>query len=100
MLTLLHGSLEPLIYGLIIFLGIFSIWYKLTHGKWLAAAIEISVFVLVFKLHGGTMNGGFAALAQKAIMTANTDEKTLRKYVLVGVMGIKMLWRDFELAAR
>jgi hypothetical protein len=33
-------------------------------------------------------------------MTANTDEKTLRKYVLVGVMGIKMLWRDFELAAR
>jgi hypothetical protein len=61
MLTLLHGSLEPLIYGLIIFLGIFSIWYKLTHGKWLAAAIEISVFVLVFKLHGGTMNGGFAA---------------------------------------
>ena len=61
MLTLFHGSLEPLIYGLIIFLGIFSIWYKLTHGKWLAAAIEISVFILVFKLHGGTMNGGFAA---------------------------------------
>ena len=61
MLTLFHGSLEPLIYGLIIFLGIFSIWHKLTRGKWLAAVIEISVFILVFKLHGGTMNGGFAA---------------------------------------
>ena len=61
MLTLLHGSLEPLVYGLIIFLGLYSMWYKFTHHKWLALVIEISVFVLVFKLHSGTMVGGFAA---------------------------------------
>ena len=59
--ALLHGSFEPLIYGVIIFLGIASIWWKITHRRWLAAAIEITVFIIVFRLHGGTMNGGFAA---------------------------------------
>ena len=61
MLTLLHGSFEPLIYGVIIFLGLWSMVHKATHGKYLAFVIEVSVFILVFKLHGGTMNGGFAA---------------------------------------
>ena len=61
MLTLLHGSLEPLVYGLIIFLGLYSMWYKLSRGKLFAFAIEVFVLVLVFRLHGGTMNGGFAA---------------------------------------
>ena len=61
MLTLLHGSLEPIIYGLIIFLGLYSMWFKLSRGKLFAFAIEVFVFVLVFRLHGGTMNGGFAA---------------------------------------
>ena len=59
--ALLHGSFEPLIYGVIIFLGIASIWWKITHRRWLAAALEITVFIIVFRLHGGTMNGGFAA---------------------------------------
>lgn len=59
--TLFHSSLEPLLYGFVIFLGIASMWWKLTHGRFLAALIEISVFILVFKLHGGTMTGGFAA---------------------------------------
>ena len=59
--SLFHGSFEPLIYGVIIFLGIASIWWKITHRRWLAAALEITVFIIVFRLHGGTMNGGFAA---------------------------------------
>lgn len=60
-IALMHGSFEPLIYGVIIFLGIASIWWKITHRHWLAAALEITVFIIVFRLHGGTMNGGFAA---------------------------------------
>lgn len=60
-LTLLHGSMEPLIYGAIIFLGIFSMVWKLRKGAFLPFFMEASVFWLVFKLHGGTMNGGFAA---------------------------------------
>lgn len=61
MLTLLHGSFEPIIYGVVIFLGLYSMWYKLTRGKLLAFVAEVFVFILVFKLHGGTMAGGFAA---------------------------------------
>lgn len=56
-----HVDLTPLVYGLVIFCGIFSMWWKLTHGKWLTFAVEAGVFALVFKLHGGTMAGGFAA---------------------------------------
>lgn len=58
---LAHLDFMPLFYGVIIFLGIYSMYWKLTHGRVMAALIELGVFVLVFKLHGGTMAGGFAA---------------------------------------
>lgn len=56
-----HFDLGPLIYGVVIFLGLYSMWWKFTHFRWIALVTEVSVFVLVFKLHGGTMAGGFAA---------------------------------------
>lgn len=56
-----HFDLTPLLYGGVIFAGIYSMWWKLTHYRWLAFIFEVSVFVLVFRLHGGTMAGGFAA---------------------------------------
>lgn len=60
-LTLLHGSFEPLIYGLVIFLGIMSMAYKLKTMQLLAFFSEVFVFWLVFTLHGHSMTGGFAA---------------------------------------
>lgn len=56
-----HLDVMPLIYGLIIFLGIWSMWSKLVNGHFVAFVIEVGVFWLVFSLHGGTMAGGFAA---------------------------------------
>lgn len=56
-----HLDFMPIIYGVIIFIGLYSMWWKLKHGKWLSFIIELTVFALVFKLHGGTMAGGFAA---------------------------------------
>ena len=56
-----HMDVAPLIYGVIIFLGLLSMCYKISRKKYIALAIEIGVFTLVFKLHGGTMAGGFAA---------------------------------------
>lgn len=56
-----HLNVMPLMYGLVIFLGLWSMWHKLVNGKFIAFAIEIGVFFLVFSLHGGTMAGGFAA---------------------------------------
>lgn len=61
MLTLFHGSFEPIIYGIIIFCGLYSMWWKFTRGKILAGIVEVFVFILVFKLHGGSVTGGFAA---------------------------------------
>lgn len=56
-----HIDVGPLIYGVVIFLGFYSMWWKLTHGRLLGFIVELTVFILVFKLHGGTMAGGFAA---------------------------------------
>lgn len=61
MFALAHTSLEPLLYGVVIFLGLWSMVYKIKRKKYFAFTTEVFVFVLVFKLHGGTMNGGFAA---------------------------------------
>ena len=56
-----HLDVGPLLYGLVIFCGLYSMWWKLTHGRLLGFIVELGVFILVFKLHGGTMAGGFAA---------------------------------------
>ena len=56
-----HIDIGPLLYGVVIFFGLYSMWWKLTHGRLLGFVVELAVFILVFKLHGGTMAGGFAA---------------------------------------
>lgn len=60
-LLLSHLGLEPLIYGVIIFLGLAVIWFKITMNMWMSVVIDIFVFWLVFSLHGGTLAGGMAA---------------------------------------
>ena len=67
MFGLAHFDVTPLIYGVVMFLGIWSMWRKLVAFKVLALTIEISVFALVFSLHGGTMAGGFAAMTAALI---------------------------------
>lgn len=57
-----HIDFMPLIYGVLMFIGIAVMWRKLVSGRWLSLIIDISVFALVFRLHGGTMAGGFAAM--------------------------------------
>lgn len=56
-----HFDLLPLVYGVVIFLGLWSMWRKFMTGRWLQLLIEVAVFWLVFSLHAGTMTGGFAA---------------------------------------
>lgn len=60
--TLGHMDLMPLFYGILMFLGIWSMYHKLMNGHWLRLIIEASVFTFVFLLHGGTMTGGFSAM--------------------------------------
>ena len=56
-----HIDLMPLVYGVIIFLGLLSMFNKLRKFQFVEFVIEGGVFWLVFSLHGGTMAGGFAA---------------------------------------
>lgn len=73
-----HLDVMPLLYGLVIFFGLWSMWCKLISGKFLALIIEISVFSLVFSLHGGTMAGGFAA-AMAALLSGYFFPRMLRR---------------------
>lgn len=57
-----HIDFGPILYGVIMFIGLLVMWFKLIRGKWLSLFIDISVFTLVFMLHGGSMAGGFAAM--------------------------------------
>ena len=57
-----HVDLGPVLYGAIMFLGLWSMYHKLRTWNLLGFVIEVGVFVLLFKLHGGTMAGGFAAM--------------------------------------
>jgi len=57
-----HIDFGPLFYGVVMFLGLWSMYYKWQRGYWRALFVEVFVFVLVFKLHGGSMAGGFAAM--------------------------------------
>jgi len=52
----------PLFYGIIMFIGIWSMWRKLTRLNIFGFLVEAGVFWLVFSMHGGTMAGGFAAM--------------------------------------
>lgn len=57
-----HIDWSPVLYGVIMFIGIWIMFWKLMHGKFLSFFIDIAVFTLVFTLHGGSMAGGFSAM--------------------------------------
>lgn len=73
-----HLDVGPLIYGFVIFIGLWSMWAKLVSGKFLAFGIEVFVFWLVFSLHGGSMTGGMAA-AFAALLAGFVLPRTLRR---------------------
>ena len=73
-----HLDLAPLVYGFVIFIGLWSMWAKLVSGKFLAFGIEVTVFWLVFSLHGGSMTGGFSA-AVAAMLAGFILPRSLRK---------------------
>ncbi|MDR2880855.1 MAG: hypothetical protein LBV29_02995 [Azoarcus sp.] len=62
MFGLTHLDAMPVIYGVIMFLGLWSMWHKLVTLNIRGFIIEASVFTLVFWLHGGSMTGGFTAM--------------------------------------
>lgn len=61
-LLLAHIDIMPIVYGLLIFVGIAITFHKLLSGQFVALVIDVFIFWLVFNLHGHSMTGGFAAV--------------------------------------
>ena len=62
MLGIGHLDIMPLVYGVIMFFGIWSMWWKFSQGHYASFLGEAGVFGFVFWLHGGSMAGGFSAM--------------------------------------
>jgi hypothetical protein len=62
MFNLPHIDLWLTAYGVLMFLGIWSLWRKLRSGQLVRLVAEVGVFWLVFRLNGGTLGGGFIAM--------------------------------------
>ena len=75
---LAHVDFMPIVYGLVMFLGIAVLFHKLLSGKWLSLAIDIAVFFFVFGLHGESMTGGFSAMVA-ALLAGVTFPWMLRR---------------------
>lgn len=56
-----HVDMMPIFYGVIVILGIAVVIVHLCTMQFLAAVLDIVIFITVFKMHGGTMTGGMAA---------------------------------------
>lgn len=56
-----HIDMLPFVCGLVYFVGIWSIWAKFKRGQFLTGLFELVVFVLLFKMHGGSVAGGTGA---------------------------------------
>lgn len=57
-----HIDLMPLFYGIVMFVGMWSMYHKLKTWNIIGFLMEAGIFILVFTLHGGTMAGGFSAM--------------------------------------
>lgn len=59
--SLVHGSFEPIIYGVCLFLSVISILWKVKRANYLGAVAEVTVIGIILIIHGGSVTGGFAA---------------------------------------
>jgi hypothetical protein len=78
MFGLAHIDAMPMVYGVVIFIGLWSMWVKLVNGAFIALTIEVFIFWLVFSLHGGSMAGGFAA-AIAALLAGTIFPRMLKR---------------------
>lgn len=63
-----HIDAGPLIYGIVLALGVYSILYKMRRLMIVPLIAELATFVTVFSLHKGTMTGGMSAAIASLIV--------------------------------
>lgn len=60
-INLMHTSLEPIMYGVALFLSFLSLAYKVKRNNYIGFAVELTVVSIILMVHGGSVTGGFAA---------------------------------------
>lgn len=60
-LTLIHGSFEPIMYGIALFLSFLSMAWKIKKHNFVGFGVELMVVSIILLVHGGSVTGGFAA---------------------------------------
>ena len=60
-IAVLHSSMEPIIYGLCLFLSVMSMAWKIKRQQYVGFFAEVFVVALILIIHGGSVTGGFAA---------------------------------------
>jgi len=63
-----HIDALPIVAGLIYALGLWSMWHKVRNGRFIGAAVELTVFIVLLRMHGGTMTGGVGATVAALIV--------------------------------
>ncbi len=60
-MNITHLDLAPVVYGLVVFLGLYITVWKMSRGKWLSTTCDIIVFYIVFSMHNHSTTGGLVA---------------------------------------
>lgn len=76
MYSIIHASMEPLIYSIVISYGLISMAKKVKDKRYMALVIEVAIFALIFIMHGGSVTGGFASTIA-SIIAGNVIAKML-----------------------
>ena len=84
MFSIIHASMEPIIYSFVITYGLCSMAKKVQSKRYLAFIIEVAIFALIFTLHGHSVTGGFASTIASVIagnLIANMLEPSFKRFI-------------------
>ena len=60
-MNITHLDLAPVIYGFVVFIGLYITTWKISRGKWMSVICDITVFYIVFSMHNHSTTGGLVA---------------------------------------
>jgi len=63
-----HIDALPFLAGLVYALGLWSMWHKVLNGRYIGAIVELTIFIVLFRMHGGSMTGGVGSTVAALIV--------------------------------
>lgn len=66
-MNITHLDLAPVIYGFVVFLGLYIVTWKISKGLWISVICDVIVFYIVFGMHNHSTTGGLVAAIAAAL---------------------------------